>query len=256
MNNLLGMTLQIRDEQRSFWRNPPAAAFTFGFTVMFLVLFSAIFGNQKLSLHGLKFIDYFVPSIITLGIISSCYTSVAMLVVTRAKNGAFKRLKLTPLPNFVYVGGIIGSSLITGFILTVVTMVFGMVFYHLGLPNNMWIFLLSILVGSITFCLLGILVATLIPNLEAAPPIINGIILPLYFISGTFYMVPSNTLVAKIAECFPVRPFIMTTFYSYQSTKYVPTNFNSGGFLVLCIWAVFTAILTVRRMKYLGTKKH
>jgi ABC-2 type transport system permease protein len=256
MNNLLGLGYQIKDEQRSFWRNPPAAVFTFGFTLMFLVLFSAIFGNQKLgAFHGIKFIDYFVPSIITFGIISSCYTSIAMLLVNRTKNGAFKRLRLTPLPQSIYLGGILGSSVITGLLLTIITILFGTIFYHLNFPSNIGIFILSIAVGSVAFSLLGVLVATFVPNIESGPPVINGIILPLYFISGTFFVISPNSIISKIAGVFPVRPFILSTFYAYQSTKYVPSNFDKAGFLTLLIWIIATSVLVFYRFKHLGHRK-
>jgi ABC-type polysaccharide/polyol phosphate export permease len=134
-------------------------------------------------------------------------------------------------------------------------MAFGMIFYHVGLPKDIGIFLLSIFAGSVTFSLLGIVVATFVPNVEAGPPVINGIILPLYFISGTFYMVPTNSLIAKIAQWFPVRPFIMATFNSYQNSRYVPSHFDKGAFLTLGIWTIVCALIAIRRINLLGMKK-
>ena len=43
---------QVGWEQRSFWRNPSSAAFTFAFPLLFLVVFIAINGNDKVHLPG------------------------------------------------------------------------------------------------------------------------------------------------------------------------------------------------------------
>ncbi len=43
---------QIRYENRAFWRNPPAAFFTFVFPLIFLVIFNLLFGNQELEVAG------------------------------------------------------------------------------------------------------------------------------------------------------------------------------------------------------------
>ncbi len=41
---------QVKWEQLSFWRNPAAAVFTLGFPLMFLVIFTAINGNEQIEL--------------------------------------------------------------------------------------------------------------------------------------------------------------------------------------------------------------
>ena len=46
-----GLTLrQVGFENRSFWRNPPAAFFTFVFPLMFLVIFNLIFGGDDIAI--------------------------------------------------------------------------------------------------------------------------------------------------------------------------------------------------------------
>ena len=39
---------QVRYTNRSFWRNPASAFFTFAFPLMFLVIFTALFGNDTI----------------------------------------------------------------------------------------------------------------------------------------------------------------------------------------------------------------
>ena len=49
---LRALVRQIGWEQRSYWRNPAAAAFTFAFPLLFLVIVTALNGNDRVSLDG------------------------------------------------------------------------------------------------------------------------------------------------------------------------------------------------------------
>ena len=49
---------QIMWEQRAFWRNPPAAVFTFVFPLMFLLIFSSLYGDDRIEqLGNIKFVQ-------------------------------------------------------------------------------------------------------------------------------------------------------------------------------------------------------
>ena len=45
MSDVALVARQVTYENRAFWRNPPAAFFTFVFPLIFLVLFNLLFGN-------------------------------------------------------------------------------------------------------------------------------------------------------------------------------------------------------------------
>ena len=65
----LGFVLrQIRFVNRSFWRNPPAAFFTFVFPLIFLFIFSALFSDESdTNLPGSpRFVQVYVPAIVAL----------------------------------------------------------------------------------------------------------------------------------------------------------------------------------------------
>ena len=44
--------LQLRYEQKAFWRNPAAAFFSFAFPIVLFVLFASIFNGSKESALG------------------------------------------------------------------------------------------------------------------------------------------------------------------------------------------------------------
>ena len=62
------------------------------------------------------------------------------------------------------------------------------------------------MLGAACFCALGVAVASLIRNAEAAPAVVQLILFPLVFISGS-YMPIHSSMLNRIAGALPVRPF-------------------------------------------------
>ena len=100
MSGLRVALRQLRYEQRSFRRNPPAAFFTVVFPLMFLVIFNLLFGDDPIDVAGgvTSASTFYVPAIAALSIISACYTNVAMSVSITHDRGVLKRLRGTPCP--------------------------------------------------------------------------------------------------------------------------------------------------------------
>src|SRR5437763_6485710 len=95
---------QYRLERRLFWRNPSAAFFNFLFPLILLGLFGAVFsGNQ----HDLNVI---VPGIAGLSVMSTTFTALAFNLTFLPEQGVLKRMRVTPLPAGVYLGGLAASA--------------------------------------------------------------------------------------------------------------------------------------------------
>ena len=72
---------QFRYEQKGFWRSPAAVFFTVMFPVIFLLIFSSLFGNERIDELGIETATYYVPGIITLSVVSATLVNVAMRMV-------------------------------------------------------------------------------------------------------------------------------------------------------------------------------
>src|SRR5206468_5152459 len=78
--------------------------------------------------------------------------------------------------------------------------------YGVPLPSHWTALVLTLVLGAASFCALGVGVASLVRDAEAAPAVVQFILFPLLFISGTYFPVHSGVL-NQIAGAFPVRPF-------------------------------------------------
>ena len=249
MNGLRLAVRQVFFENRAFWRNPAAAFFTFIMPLFFLVLFNALFGGNEYAVPGGTVDEsvFYVPGIAAMGVISACYTNIAMMVSVSRDLGVLKRVRGTPLPAWAYLFGRIGQATLVAVLLVVIITVAGALFYNVDMPTNtMPAFILTVAVAAAAFCALGLALTAVIPNSDASPAITNASILPLFFISNVFIQMDDPPAWLDTAgDIFPVKHFadaLGTVFNPYTSGA----GFEWGHLAVIAAWGVFGAIVALR----------
>ena len=239
---------QVRYEQKAYWRNPMAAVFTFAFPVVFLVIVGTSAGSSRVPGYSLRYDQYVCVAMLTFGLIAACYTNLAMTICNRRDLGILKRMRGTPIAVGSYIGGLIGSVLVVVAIITVLIVGIGMTSYHLHFPYHPLAVLVTLVVGIITFCALGLAVTILVPNADAAPAIINGIYFPVVFISGVFYPLAQGSVLARIADWFPVFHMIRAMASAFEGGP--GSGLQVRDLVVMAAWAAGALLFTVRRFRW------
>jgi ABC-2 type transport system permease protein len=239
---------QVRYTNKTFWRNPASAFFTFAFPLMFLVIFTALFGNDTVEVFGerISTSTFYVAAIAAFSIITATYTNLAISVVFQRDAGILKRTRGTPLPGWAYLFGRIVHAILVAALLVVIVAAFGAAFYHAKLPSRtLPAFLVTIAVGAASFSALGLALTGLIPNAEAAPAVVQAIILPLLFLSDIFIPIQDpNAWYVKLAKVFPVYHFSQAMKSAYFSPA--GNGFRWKDILVIAIWGVVGVVAAVR----------
>jgi ABC-2 type transport system permease protein len=238
---------QFRYVNKAFWRNPSRAFFTFAFPLMFLVIFTALLGNGTVHIGTMtvKASTYYVAAMASFGVITACYSNIAMTLAFQRDSGVLKRIDGSPLPGGSFLGSRVLHALFVAVLLVAITAGFGRAFYGADLPHGLLLvrFLIMLVVGSMAFCALGLAVTAVIPNADAAPAIVNASILPLLFLSGIFIPFGNDTptWIVWIARIFPVRHFA-----SGMQAGFIGTPFDWTDVIVVAAWGVAGLVLAVR----------
>ncbi len=243
----LGLVLhQSRFEIRTFVRDPAATFFTLALPVVFLVLFSTIFGGQTLD-SGVESTTYFVPGIVALAVVSATFVNLAITLTQQRENGILKRVRGTPLPPWVFIAGRVVTAVAVGLAMAGLLVVIGRVVYGVAVPGAAIVgFVLTLAVGSATFSAIGIAITALIPTETAAPAVANAISLPLFFISGIF--VPAENIpgwLLSIADVFPLKPFADALFVAFDPAT-SGLGFSFGDLAVVVAWGLAAVALAAR----------
>jgi ABC-2 type transport system permease protein len=238
-------------DQKQYWRNPGAAAFTFAFPLMFLFIFIAIYGNDRVTLAGqkIRFAQYYVPAIISFGLISACYTNLAFALSISRENGILKRLRGTPLRPSTYLAGLVANVVVVSLILTALTTTMGLVFYRVTFPGRYLGLVVTIAAAAFCFSSLGVAVSTFVPNEDSAPAIINFLLFPLLFVSGTFSPISNSSTLARVAAVFPVRHLLQLMVSVFLPPR-GGTGIVAGHLAMLLLWGTVAIGVAVRRFRW------
>jgi ABC-2 type transport system permease protein len=245
---------QVRYTNKAFWRNPASAGFTFAFPLMFLVIFTALFGNSTTCvvfgaagkcLKNVKTSTFYVSAIGAFSIITATYTNLAIGVTFQRDAGILKRVRGAPVPAWVYLFGRIVHAILVAVLLVIIVIVFGKAFYSADLPSRtLPAFLATLAVGAASFSALGLALTGFIPNAEAAPAVVNFTILPLLFLSDIFIPIQDpNAWYVKLAKVFPVYHFSQ----AMKSAYFSPTGsgWKGADLLVIGVWGLAGVIVAV-----------
>ena len=248
MNDVRVAAAQVGYEQKAYWRNPMAAIFTFAFPIIFLLVVGGSAGPSRVPGYTLRYDQYVVVAMLAFGLIAACYTNLAMVVCTRRDSGVLKRMRGTPIAVGSYIAGLIGSVLIVVAILTVIVVSLGIAFYDLHFPYHPFAVVVTLLVGIVTFCALGLAVTVLVPNADAAPAIINGLYFPVVFISGVFYPLAQGSVLARIANWFPIFHMIRALVSGFEGGP--GSGLRPGDLAVMAVWAAAALVFSARRFRW------
>ena len=255
MRSLGLLVRQIRYEQKLYWRSPSSAMFTFLFPILLLVIFASMNqGTTLRALGGISYNQYYVPGIVAFGVISACYSNLAIALCFRRDSGVLKRIRGTPLPPWIFMAGNIGSALVVSAILTVLTTATGVAFYGVSFPGRYAALALTLAVGAFCFCSLGLAITAMIPVATAAPAIVNGLLFPVLFISGTFFPVESGSWLAWVARLFPIRHFEEAVFGVFDP-RVAGSGLRPAALAVMLVWGLCAVVVAVRGFRWEPLRK-
>ncbi|MCP5431620.1 MAG: ABC transporter permease, partial [Chromatiaceae bacterium] len=95
---------------------------------LYFVIFGKLIGAQIGDMDGFRYIDFIVPGLILMSVISNSYANVVASFYSSKFQHNIEELLIAPIPNFVilagYVGGGVARGVVVGVVVTMVSMFF------------------------------------------------------------------------------------------------------------------------------------
>jgi ABC-2 type transport system permease protein len=247
---------QFHFDMRAFMRNRQSQFFTLILPILFLVIFASVFSGSdhtvKVAGGRIKTSVSYVPGIITLGIISAAFANLVISVTAQRESGVLKRRRATPVPASAIIGGRALTAVITALVITAVLLVLGWAAFSAHIPARTAPALaVSVIVGALSFCCLGFAVASIIRDQDAAQPVTQALLLPLYFISGVF--IAASQLpkwLVNVSGVFPVRHLAAALLKAYNPYTR-GAGFAWEDLLIVAAWGVAGLVIALRRFSWL-----
>jgi len=249
---------QVRYQQLSFRRTPIAVFFTLALPLIMLLLFNALFGDEEVDTEGgtWPLSQFYTGSLAAFTAVSATFTNLANMIPVRREEGVLKRWRGTPMPPWVYIAGAIGSAVVVAAVGVVIMITVGVVAYDLDLDAaKMPAAVVTFLVGVASFGALGLAVASLVPNSDAAPAVTNAIILPLAFVSDVFIQIDDPPAwVDFVGDLFPLKAFVQA-FQATLNPNVAAPGFEWEKLAFVAAWGVAGLVAALRWFKWEPTTR-
>lgn len=175
-------------EIKQFLREPINLAAAIGLPTALLIIFGNIDGMVKPDprWNGLRFIDYFAPSMVVITVAVLALQSMPAYVATYREKGVLKRLSTTPVSPIMLIGAQLLTQLAAAVSALVLLMLVGAIGFDVPMPAHPVDFILTFLLGLSALFTLGLLLAALVPNSRSATAAGFVFFIPTLFFAGVY----------------------------------------------------------------------
>lgn len=234
---------EVRVQQLLFWRNRESAVFVFVFPPMLFLLLGAVYDG---TIDGVAAADRLLVGMLGYGCANTMFGGLAITLVIRRESGILKRVRATPLPAATYLAAVLVSTLFVFVLQMALTVTLGLVLYDAQGAESWAAVLPVLLLGGIVFAGLGFGIASLIRSAEGSSAVVNLIVLPMAFLSGSFGPTSGYPDVMQaIADVLPLTYLIDLTEAAYLRGD--PMTADSGAVAVLAAWGLAGYAVAARR---------
>ncbi|MFD8261037.1 ABC transporter permease [Streptomyces griseoluteus] len=168
-------------------RDKTTLFFTFAFPLAFLVLFGLIFQGDKVD-GGLASINYIAPGVLSWGVGNAAVFSVGFALMQWRRDDLLRLIWRTPTPLRTLLASrwtvAMGVALTQTVLFTAVAL---LPFFGLKLMGPWWMALPLLVLGVTAFLGMGLVVGSLADTPEAVAAIANLVMVPMAFLSGSFF---------------------------------------------------------------------
>ena len=201
--------------------------------------------SSSVTTHAANYIDFLIPGLIGLVILTSPMFSMTYIVSSYKKDKIFRQLSLTPLTRSEWFLSKFIWYLIISALSAIMIIAVGVLLFHSSLSISLYV-IPFLVIGVFMFTSLGILAGSISRSEESASVIGNIITFPMMFLSGTFF--PIEIMPGWLQSVAHVLPL----FYIIDGLNSVTiySNFSSATLDLVVSIAVAAVIFVLTVLKF------
>ena len=179
----------VRKEIRRFTRIwvqtllPPAITIA-----LYFVIFGNLIGSRIGKMAGYDYIDYIVPGLIMMSIITNSYSNVVSSFFSTKFQRSVEELLVSPVPNYVIIWGFVVGGISRGLSVGAIVTVLALFFADLKLVSLFVTVSIVVLTASV-FALAGFINAVYAKSFDDISIVPTFVLTPLTYLGGVFYSI-------------------------------------------------------------------
>lgn len=155
---------------------------------LYFVIFGNLIGSQIADMDGFSYMDYIVPGIVLMSIISNSYANVVASFYGAKFQRHIEEMLVSPTPNFVILTGFVLGGTARGLVVGIAVMIVSSFFTDLNI-HSFAVVLLTVILTSILFSIAGLINAVYANSFDDISIIPTFVLTPLTYLGGVFYSI-------------------------------------------------------------------
>ncbi len=207
-------------------------------SLLFLAVFSLALGRSIESINGIDLPYFIAPGLIMMTMLQNSFANSASSIGQAKFQGNIVDILMAPLNNLELALGYIIGSVCRGIICGIVTSLGVLIFVPLQIYSFTALIFFTMM-GCIMMGSLGTIVGIWADKWDQQQGITNFIVLPLTFLSGTFYSI------ARLPDFWQKVSSLNPFFYNIDGFRYAFTGFSDSSLLQGMIFLIIINIILI-----------
>ena len=157
-------------------------------TGLYLLIFGNLIGRRIGPMDGYTYMDYIVPGIIMLSIITNSYNNVVSSFYGTKFQRHIEELLVSPVPNWLILAGYVCGGVARGLTVGALVTIVAALFTDLSFAHPLLVILIAVLTATV-FAIGGFLNAIFARSFDDISIVPTFVLTPLTYLGGVFYSI-------------------------------------------------------------------
>ncbi len=217
---------------------PPAMTMT-----LYFIIFGKLIGSQIHMISGFTYMQYIVPGLVMMSIITSSYTNTSSSFFGAKFSKSIEEILVAPVPNYAILLGYVLGGTLRGIIVGLIVTLISLLFTHLHVYSITIVAVMATL-SSMLFSLGGLINAIFAKKFDDVSFIPTFVLTPLTYLGGVFYSIKQlPPFWQKLSIFNPIVDIVDTFRYGILGISDINIFFGMAIvctlFVALLVWSLF-----------------
>lgn len=199
--------------------------------------------------HATNYAAFLLPGLIGLNLLSMGLFSVGMVNVAYREKGKFRRLAVTPLPKWIFLGGQILHRLTVVILQSVVMLAVGWLAFGISNQGSYLTLAVVLAIGTGCFMAMGFALSGFTQTTETYGAVSNVVFMPMMFLSGVYFTLDSAPKwLQEAVVVLPLSPYVKALRGVFNDGASLGDHV--GGLAIVGLWALAAFGIAVKRFRW------
>jgi ABC-2 type transport system permease protein len=157
-------------------------------SLLYMMVFSLAIGSRRGEMMGVEFTSFLAPGLVMLGLLNNAFANSSSSLIVAKVQGNHVDFLMPPLSPAELAAAFIGGAITRGALVAVATGLAVAPFVDMSIAN-VWAVVYFGLSAAAMFSMIGLIAGLWAEKFDHLAVITNFVIMPLAFLSGTFYSI-------------------------------------------------------------------